>query len=92
MPSIAEAFAAILAAEREEHGSPDRPAWPSLFVAPAPPPPTIEVTEEMLEDIVRRVVTRLTDSVVRQTTTEIVSQVAERMVREEIERIKAALK
>ncbi len=35
---------------------------------------------------------RLSDRVVRETTAEIVSSIAERLVREEIDRIKAAIK
>jgi len=46
------------------------------------------VTEEMLEDIVSRVLQRMTDKIVRETVSDIVSQTAERMVQEEIDRIK----
>jgi CheY-like chemotaxis protein len=47
------------------------------------------VTEEMIEDIVSRVLQRLSDRVVRETVTDIVSQTAERLVQEEIERIRS---
>ena len=56
-------------------------------IAARPQPPV--VTEEMLEDIVSRVLQRLSDKVVRETVTEIVTQTAERLVQEEIERIKS---
>jgi CheY-like chemotaxis protein len=68
--SLAEAFAALLAAEHGQAIAPiGRPA-----AAPAP----------NVEDIVQRVLDRLQDQDVRQT----VVDVAERVVREEIERIK----
>jgi hypothetical protein len=44
------------------------------------------VPEEVVEDIVRRVMSRMSDQVVRET----VVDVAERLVREEIARIKGA--
>ena len=71
-PHLANAFAALLAAE--EGGT------PATFPAVGAP----VVSEAMIEDIVGRVIARLGDSVVRQTVTE----VAERLVRQEIERIK----
>ena len=46
------------------------------------------VTEELIEDIVTRVLQRMSDKVVRDTVTGIVSATAERLVQEEIERIK----
>ena len=71
-PHLANAFAALLAAEEGDTSA----AFPA-FGAPV-------VSEAMIEDIVGRVIARLGDSVVRQTVTE----VAERLVRQEIERIK----
>ena len=68
-PHLANAFAALLAAE-EGHPAPQ-------FAAPAP-------SEEVVEDIVRRVIARMSDDAVRQT----VLETAERLVRQEIERIK----
>ena len=71
-PHLANAFAALLAAEEGDTSA----AFPA-FGAPV-------VSEAVIEDIVGRVIARLGDSVVRQTVTE----VAERLVRQEIERIK----
>jgi len=71
--SLAEAFAALLAAE---HGQAISPAAARPGAAPVPD----------VEDIVRRVIDRLHDDDVRQT----VVDVAERVVREEIDRIKRA--
>ena len=71
LPSLADAFAALLAAER---GQP--------FVAPPPAP----VPEDTIEEIVRLVINRMSDQAVRTT----VVDIAERLVRQEIERIKSA--
>ena len=72
--SLAEAFAALLAAE---HGQAISPAAPRAAAAPAP---------DVVDDIVQRVLHRLQDQDVRRT----VVDVAERLVREEIDRIKRA--
>jgi CheY-like chemotaxis protein len=69
-PSLAEAFAALLAAEQ------GRPIAPSAAAA---------VTDDVMDEIVRRVLDRMTDQTVRRT----VLEVAERLVRDEIDRIKA---
>ena len=63
------------------------PVWPSARHRAAP-----VVTDELVEQVTRRVLDHLSDRVVRETVAEIVSQIAERLVREEIERIKASLK
>jgi CheY-like chemotaxis protein len=68
--------------------APPAPAPPT----PAPPavaaPATPVITDEVIEDVVARVLARLSDRVVRETVTEIVSSTAERLVQEEIARIK----
>jgi CheY-like chemotaxis protein len=74
--SLAEAFAALLAAE---HGQAISPAVPRTAAASGPDVPDVE-------DIVQRVLDRLQDQDVRRT----VVDVAERLVREEIDRIKRA--
>ena len=71
VPALAEAFAALLSAE---HG---RAVSPSAM-GPA--------SDDVVEDIVRRVIVRMGDRAVRETVTD----VAERLVREEIARIKSA--
>ena len=55
-----------------------------LTSAPAEP----VITEAFLDEVVRRVVERLSPGAARDVITEIVSKVAERLVREEIERIR----
>jgi CheY-like chemotaxis protein len=71
LPTLAEAFAALLSAEQ------GRSLAPSAIAPPS---------DALVEDIVQRVILRMSDRAVRTTVTE----VAERLVREEIERIKSA--
>ena len=71
-PTLAEAFAALLAAEQGK----------------LPPPPPLNETalrNDVVEEVTRRVVERMTDAVAR----DVALEVAERVVREEIERIKS---
>jgi CheY-like chemotaxis protein len=72
VPTLAEAFAALLTAE-QRHG-----VAPAAATGPA-------VTDDLVEQVTQRVIERMTDSAVRET----VLDVAERLVREEIARIKA---
>jgi hypothetical protein len=79
-PTIADAFAALLADE-EGH----RPAAPvRLPTQPVPP----AVGEDVIEEIVRRVVGRLALGAVKDVVADVVSEIAERLVREEIARIR----
>jgi CheY-like chemotaxis protein len=73
MPSLAEAFAALLSAEQ------------SRLISPAAPR-VATVSDDTIDDIVRRVAARMSEQAVRET----VLDVAERLVREEIDRIKGA--
>jgi CheY-like chemotaxis protein len=75
-PALADAFAALLAAEQKVGSTP--------VSAPVSTRSTGALDETTLDDIVRRVIARLTDEAVRST----VLEVAERLVREEIDRIK----
>ncbi|HEY2434049.1 MAG TPA: response regulator [Vicinamibacterales bacterium] len=81
IPSLAEAFTALLSAEQSLGLSPS--------IATIPPLPSVEqgapaVTEQMVDDITARVLARLgTES------RPAILDVAERLVREEIERIKS---
>jgi hypothetical protein len=78
---LANAFAAFLAAEQ---GVPSAGGVESWAVQPQP-----EVTDELIDDLARRVLERLTDRVIREAVSDAVGGVAERLVREEIERIKS---
>ncbi|HEY2152225.1 MAG TPA: response regulator, partial [Vicinamibacterales bacterium] len=94
LPSLADAFAALLAAEQGPL-SDIAVTWPATLAPPAPPAPAapapVEVTEELIEAVTRRVLDRLSDRVVRETVSDIVSKVAERLISEEIARIKSAI-
>ncbi|HEY6214569.1 MAG TPA: hypothetical protein VIW45_19885, partial [Vicinamibacterales bacterium] len=81
-PSLADAFAALLAAERAEPLPPSVPTWP----ASGPP------TDLIVDQVTRRVLAEMSDHVVRDTVTKLVSEIAERLIREEIEKIKATIK
>ena len=92
LPSIADAFAAILSAEQNATGG--RPEWPALQPAAPPLPPAAAepvITDDVIERIVRRVIEQLSDQIVRETVANIASEATERLVREEIERIKASI-
>lgn len=79
--SLASAFSAILAEERGE--------------GPAAVGPTLSgpsggaIPDAVVDELARRVVARLTDKVLREEVTARVLEVAERMISEEIDRIKA---
>jgi hypothetical protein len=86
IPSLADAFAALLSAEQKIGLSPSAasvppPAAPAASAPAQPAPPLI--TEELIDTLTQRVVARLS-SESRPT----ILDVAERLVREEIERIK----
>jgi CheY-like chemotaxis protein len=85
LPPLADAFAALLAAEQDE-------PVPANVLWPAAAPSSAGVDDALVEDIARRVLERLSDQVVRERVGEIVLRVAEQLVREEIERIKAQLR
>ena len=82
--TLADAFAALLAAEQQGMAASESPG-PMLQPAGA-------LTDDMIEQVAERVLERLSTQVVRETVSEIVSGIAERLVLEEIERIKASIK
>ena len=86
LPPLADAFAALLAAEQSAPPPMARPSWPT------PPASGAPITDELIEQVVWRVLDRLSDRIVRDTTVDIVSRIAEQLVREEIERIKSSIK
>jgi CheY-like chemotaxis protein len=89
LPALPDAFAALLAAEQHEP-IPQAVTWPTAPTSSASSNGAL--SEEAIEQIARRVLGRLSDQVVRDTVAELVSAVAERLVQEEIERIKASIK
>ncbi len=88
--TVPDAFAALLDAERDQgpdaarHGAP--PSAVGIVL------PGTAVTQAFIDDVVRRVSERLGDSAVRAQVAEIVSAIAERLVREEIARLKSAVR
>lgn len=81
---MAAAFSTLLAAEQAE-AIPAAARLPLRALVPA----LAEPSDEVIEQIVRRVLDRLAD---REFVSDVVSQVTERIVREEIERLKAVLR
>ena len=72
IPTLADAFAVLLAAEKGEVV----PSWPA---------------DDIVEQITKRILAQLSERIIRETVADVVNAVAERMIREEIERIKAAI-
>jgi CheY-like chemotaxis protein len=89
LPPLADAFAAILAAEQREPMPAVAPAWPTPHASSNGGG---SLSEGAIEEITRRVLDRLSDQVVRNTVADVISGIAERLVREEIERIKSSIK
>jgi hypothetical protein len=95
-PPIADAFAALFAAELGETEAETDVRAPAaapvepIAASPAPLAPVSPavVTDALIEEICGRVLSRLSDRVVRETASQMVAQVAERVVREELARIK----
>ena len=83
---IAEAFTALLAYEDGQPGARAVRLTSDQQIAPAAAAPAI--TDAMIEDVVRRVIERLTPDTVRAVVADIVSETAERLVKEEIDRIR----
>jgi CheY-like chemotaxis protein len=81
---VADMFAALFAAEQGESVAPAAPLPPPR---PATPP---VVTDSLVDEVTRRVLQRLAPDAANDLVVQIVSEVAERLIREEISRIKAA--
>jgi CheY-like chemotaxis protein len=82
-PTLTEAFAALLAAERSPEG----------YQRPAPPPAAPAIpNDELIELVTQRVLQQLSDTINREMVATIVQTTSERLVREEIERIKSNIK
>jgi CheY-like chemotaxis protein len=83
---VADMFAALFAAEQGEAIPPAAPyqAPPRQAGAPA------MITDNLVDEVTRRVVERLAPDAANELVAQIVSEVAERLIREEISRIKAA--
>jgi CheY-like chemotaxis protein len=91
LPELAQAFAALVAAPSGTNGLQPRVA--TLFPAPLTAlSPDAQISDELVDRIAARVLERMSDQVLRETVIDLVSSTAERLVREEIERIKGSIK
>jgi CheY-like chemotaxis protein len=81
LPALPDAFAALLAAEQTSPAALAAPVWPAAT-------PPAAAGADVVEEVTRRVLEQMSDKTVREMVAGIVAQVAERLVREEIERIK----
>ena len=88
--TLADAFSELLADELGE--APLPPSWGAV-AASAPSPsatePAAVISDQQVDEIARRVAARLTEDVVRAEVARHVIDIAERLVREEIERLKS---
>ncbi len=83
---VAQAFSALLAAERGDLTALPLPGiWPAQGL-------TAQAVDEIVDRVTREVIERLTDRTVREAVTDAVSRIAERLIREEIDRVKATIK
>lgn len=87
---VADAFASLLAAEREHGPRVVHDSAPSVGAAVVLP--GTAVTDALLDDLARRIADRLTETDLKRIVGDVVLAMAEKLVREEIERIKASVK
>jgi hypothetical protein len=94
---IAEAFGALLAFEDGLPGArpvrlafDDKTAAEKTAAEQLAPPAPVEpaITDAMIEDVVRRVIEKMAPDAIRALVADIVSETAERLVKEEIDRIR----
>jgi hypothetical protein len=78
-------FDALFAAEQGETVAPAAP-----YAPPRPESSPAVVTDTLVDEVTRRVLERLAPDAANELVVQIVSEVAERLIREEINRIKAA--
>jgi CheY-like chemotaxis protein len=81
---VADMFAALFAAEQGESVAPAPSFAPARRESPG------EVTDNLVDEVTRRVLERIAPDAANELVAQIVSEVAERLIREEISRIKAA--
>jgi poly(A) polymerase Pap1 len=86
---VADAFAALLEAEQQGAALPSAPGEVTMPAVPFGAP---VVTDALVDAVVERLVQRLGGSALQDTVARLVSEAAERLVRAEIERLKAAAK
>jgi CheY-like chemotaxis protein len=82
---VADMFAALFAVEQGESVAPAQPFQAARGEAP------VTVTDSLVDEVTRRVIERLAPNAANELVAKVVSDVAERLIREEITRIKAAV-
>jgi CheY-like chemotaxis protein len=87
--SVSEAFAALLDAEQMFDSSPVHDGQPPWAAAP---PAEATINEAFIDNVARRVTERMGEAALREAVVQAVSVTAERLIREEIERLKATIK
>lgn len=87
---VSEAFAALLDAEREQ--GPERVHRARLENGASVVLPGTAVTAAFIDDVARRVLDRLGEPALRGVVSQAVTETAERMIREEIQRLKAQIR
>ncbi|HEY3384266.1 MAG TPA: response regulator [Vicinamibacterales bacterium] len=87
---VADAFAALFDAEHR-HG-PEALNLGDPYAAASVMLPGTALTEDFIQDVARRVAERLGDGALRQVVADVVSTTTERLVREEIARLKASIR
>jgi hypothetical protein len=80
---VADAFSALLALEDGEPG-----AKPVRLTTAGGDPAPVEIPDAVIEDIARRVAVHLGPDAIRAVVADVVSDIAERLVREEIDRLR----
>lgn len=81
---VAAAFEALLAAEQGEPG-----AGPVRLVTGTTAPAAPAITDDLVDELTRRILQRLTPDAANHVVADVVADVAERLVKEEIARIRA---
>jgi CheY-like chemotaxis protein len=82
---VADMFAALFAVEQGETVAPT-PPFPVAAAGVAAP---VTISDSLIDEVTRRVVERLAPGAANELVAQIVSEIAERLIREEIARIKA---
>jgi hypothetical protein len=92
LPELAEAFATLIATAPSETVGLQLQAA-TRFASPLTGfSPDAQISDELVDRIAARVLERMSDLALRETVIDLVSSTAERLVREEIERIKGSIK
>jgi len=87
-PQLADAFAALLAAEQSGLSPTTIPTWPATTTTVQAETLSSPAVPDIVEQVTERVLNQLSDRVVREVVVEIVTSTAERLVKEELAKIR----